>query len=268
MVQLKRYLERDTMANQLVIPNDAVDEHAEAEHNKAMLEKVDGVVEDVTPEDNDIVEDKFGGDYAKLKESYDNLEKKLGAPREPKDQDLEISKDLEVPEGLDMTALTEEYTANGELSDKSYKSLQKAGIPKEMADQYIAGQKALGEQIGNTVKNSVGGAEEYSSMVEWAKVNMTQVELDAYNSAVNSGDINIAKMAAKGLRSDYIDSVGKEGKTYGGKSPESYDAKDVFRSNAELTAAMKDKRYETDPAFRNDVMEKLSRSDRFMSKSM
>ena len=261
------------MANQLVIPNDAVDEKAEAEHNKAMLEKVDGVVEDVTPEDNGIVEDKFGGDYAKLKESYDNLEKKLGAPRTPEDPNLaedalSITQDANVPEGLDMTALTEEYTANGELSDKSYKSLQKAGIPKEMADQYIAGQKALGEQIGNTVKNSVGGAEEYSSMVEWAKVNMTQVELNAYNSAVNSGDINIAKMAAKGLRSDYIDSVGKEGKTYGGKSPESYDAKDVFRSNAELTAAMKDKRYETDPAFRNDVMEKLSRSDRFMSKSM
>jgi hypothetical protein len=35
---------------------------------------------------------------------------------------------------------------------------------------------------------------------------------------------------------------------------------DVFRSNAELTTAMKDPRYATDPAYRNDVA-KLGRSN-------
>ena len=36
---------------------------------------------------------------------------------------------------------------------------------------------------------------------------------------------------------------------------------DVFRSQAELVRAMSDARYDNDPAYRQDVIEKLDRSD-------
>ena len=36
---------------------------------------------------------------------------------------------------------------------------------------------------------------------------------------------------------------------------------DVFRSQAQLVQAMSDPRYDTDPAYRSDVVEKLNRSD-------
>ena len=36
---------------------------------------------------------------------------------------------------------------------------------------------------------------------------------------------------------------------------------DVFRSQAQLVAAMSDPRYDNDPAYRSDVVEKLNRSD-------
>ena len=36
---------------------------------------------------------------------------------------------------------------------------------------------------------------------------------------------------------------------------------DVFRSQAELVRAMSDPRYENDPAYRQDIVEKLDRSD-------
>ena len=36
---------------------------------------------------------------------------------------------------------------------------------------------------------------------------------------------------------------------------------DVFRSQAEVVRAMQDPRYDSDPAYRNDVMMKLERSD-------
>ena len=36
---------------------------------------------------------------------------------------------------------------------------------------------------------------------------------------------------------------------------------DVFRSQAELVEAMSDRRYDNDPAYRQDVIEKLYRSD-------
>ena len=46
---------------------------------------------------------------------------------------------------------------------------------------------------------------------------------------------------------------------YTGKAPKSNS--DVFRSQAELVAAMGDRRYDSDPAYRQDVIEKLQRSD-------
>ena len=162
-----------------------------------------------------------------------------------------------------MGALTQEYKQNGKLSEKSYKSLEEAGISRERVGEYIAGQEALGREVGNAVRSSVGGDEEYGNMVDWAKANYTQDQIDAYNTAANSGDIELAKMAAKGLQVDYQNSVGQEGKTYGGKTPAPAKVGDVFRSNAEVTSAMKDPRYEYDHAYRQDVLAKLERSDIF-----
>ena len=43
-----------------------------------------------------------------------------------------------------------------------------------------------------------------------------------------------------------------------GKPPTN--TKDVYRSQAELVRAMSDKRYDNDPAYRQDVIAKLERS--------
>ena len=44
-----------------------------------------------------------------------------------------------------------------------------------------------------------------------------------------------------------------------GKAPQN--SGDVFRSQAEVVAAMSDARYENDPAYRQDLIAKLDRSD-------
>lgn len=254
------------MAEQLTVSNDTVDQSAEDVHNQEMIDLVEG--NEIPTDKPEIVDDKFGGDYDKLKKSYEELEKKLHSPSSevPVDvqEDLGIPQNPQVAEGvIDMSALTEEYMANGGLSDKSYEGLEKAGISKQYADNYIAGQRALGQQIGNSVKESVGGQEEYASMTEWAKANYTQDQIAAYDNAVNSGNIDTAMLAAKGLRADYQNTMGQEGETYSGRQAQPEQAGDVFRSNAEVTAAMKDPRYEYDSAFRKDVLDKLDRSDIF-----
>ena len=43
--------------------------------------------------------------------------------------------------------------------------------------------------------------------------------------------------------------------------PQAAKAGDNFRSQAELVRAMSDPRYENDPAYRQDVIDKLDRSD-------
>ncbi len=255
------------MAEQIVADNDSVDQGAVDEHNQEMLNLVES--QQVPTETPGIVneEDKFGGDYNKLKQSYDELEKKFHSPTTPVEtqEELGIAQEPVVAnEGaIDMSSLTEEYKANGGLSDKSYGDLEKAGFSREHADSYIAGQKALGAQMGAQVKGVVGGDEVYGTMVEWAKANYTEDQIAAYDSAVNSGNMDTATLAAKGLMSDYQNSTGSAGKTYGGSEAPQEGVGDVFRSNAEVVDAMKDPRYEYDSAYRQDVLKKLDGSDIF-----
>ena len=271
MEQSKKLMERD-MANQLTVPSDQVDISSEDQYNEEMAAKGEG--NDVPTErpEMDNSGDKFQGDYAKLKQSYEELERKMHSPDVPIDvqDDLGIPQDVPVAEGaFDIAALTEEYTQNGSLSENSYQQLEDGGISRDMANQHIAGQRALGEQIGNEVKNSVGGSENYSGMVDWAKSNYSQEQIVAYDNAVNSGNIEFAKMAAQGLQAAYQNQTGVEGEVYGGRqaAPEG-NLGSVFRSNAEVTAMMKDPRYEYDHAFRQDVRDKLERSDLFSQGSL
>ena len=61
------------------------------------------------------------------------------------------------------------------------------------------------------------------------------------------------------LQSKYREANGYEGRMLSGKKADSRG--DVFRSQAELVAAMNDPKYENDPAYRADLIAKLDRSD-------
>lgn len=264
------------MAQQLTVSNEAVEPDVESlsEHDQEMLDKVDGNdgVE-IQDEGLEVPQDKFDGDYDKLKQSYEELERKFHSGTSTDDgDDVDTANDLEIGEPsespFDMKELQDEYVKNGQLGENSYKKLEEAGIGKEYVDTYIAGAKALGEQMGNTVRDAVGGTDNYSNMVEWAQANYNSEQIVAYDKAVNSGDINGAMLAAKGLQADYQRYTGQEGITYSGKQAASERGGDTFRSNSELTAAMKDSRYEYDQAYRQDVLDKLDRSDLFTGKTI
>ena len=254
------------MADTMTVPNETVSLSAEEEYNQDMVGKAADDGATIEQEAIETPEDKFGGDYDKLKASYEELEKKLHSTKVPDEtqEGLGIPQDPPLAEGqIDMAALTEEWTANGGLSDKSYKNLESAGVTRDIADQFIEGRKAVGIQMGNTIRQSIGGDEIYSEMTKWAQANYSQDQLVAYNAAVQSGNMGTATMAAKALKSDYQNDTGMEGKTYGGKHIASEGGGDVFRSTAQVTAAMKDPKYEYDTAYRKDVLDKLDRSDVF-----
>ena len=65
--------------------------------------------------------------------------------------------------------------------------------------------------------------------------------------------------AVRSLAYRYQDQSGYEGKMVTGKPAKSNN--NVFRSQAEVVKAMGDPRYEDDPAYRQDIMEKLERSN-------
>lgn len=163
--------------------------------------------------------------------------------------------------GLNMADLTTEYEQSGQLSEDSYEKLSKAGISREYVDGYIRGQEALALQYQSEIFNLAGGQQGYSEMVQWAAKNLTPDEIRAFNTSVNGGNMEQAKLSVQGLLARFTASEGNEPRLVKGVA--SGDATSVFRSTAELVAAMKDPKYKNDPAYRQDVIEKLGRSSIF-----
>ena len=209
-----------------------------------------------------------------LVKSYSELEKKLGEQSQPTEKsvdpvskaelkgqpksDLDIATKAVDSAGLNMDSLAEEFAKDGKLADGSYTSLEKAGIPKDYVDRFIAGQQAIADQQSSTVKDMVGGTQAYDTMSEWAGQNLSETEKTAYNSAVNSKDLEAVKLAVVGLKARYSQATGSEPKLVEGKSSAS--GEQGFQSWAQVTQAMSDPRYAKDVAYQAEVKNKLANS--------
>ena len=226
------------------------------------------VEENVTQSKPEGLPEKFNS-VEDLAKSYSELEKKLGdnkeeapkeeAPKTDTKNDLDIAEKAVENAGLNMETLSSEYAEKGELDAKSYDALEKAGIPKNYVDQFIEGQKAIADQQSKSIKDMVGGADAYSDMSNWAADNMSEEEKTAYNTAVNSNDIETAKLAVVGLKAKFEKANGNEPNLVEGKG--TITGQDGYNSWAEVTAAMGDDRYQKDPAYQAMVQEKLSKSE-------
>ena len=213
-----------------------------------------------------------------MAKSYSELEKKLGEQSQPKpevdpvsattlkgeepkveESKLEIAENAVENAGLDFNTLAQEYADNGQLGEQSYKALEDSGIPKEYVDQFIAGQKAIGAQQTSNVKSMVGGEEAYNEMASWASKNMSDGEKKAYNTAVNSADMDTVKLAVDGLRAKYQAANGTEPNLVQGKATPV--AEQGYSSWAEVTEAMADPRYAKDPAYQAAVKAKIANSE-------
>lgn len=160
--------------------------------------------------------------------------------------------------GLQMDSLSTEVDTTGTLSDASFEALAKVGIPRDLAEDYVLGRVARIEAGTTQVTDSVGGADNYAAMLEWARNNLPADERTVYDSQVTAG-VAQAKLAAQGLYSRFVASTGRpptrtlQGGAGGG-------ADGAFRSWAQVTAAMSDPRYSKDEAYRQDVLAKLANS--------
>lgn len=249
------------MVDQVVInKEDPVDPATQENTTETTAEEV--VVEDKQVEAGEKILGKFET-QADLEKAYKELESKVGqAKAEPKqDQGLEIEQTAEkVVEaaGLDMASLEQEFMDKGELGEDSLAKLESQGISKDIVNNYIEGQRALAQQIESDVKSIAGGNDGYSEMMAWAKDNLSADEKDAYNRIVNGRDLDATKMAVQGLKARMNNEA--EPNLVRGKPAAS---QEQFTSVAQVTAAMSDPRYSKDPAFRQEVQDKINRSDVF-----
>jgi len=195
-----------------------------------------------------------------LAKSYSELEKKLSQPSDEEAQPEAEAAETEESPAPEFDKFAEEFANSGELSADSFTELEKMGYPKEMVDTYIKGLQSAQSADANTVMEVAGGQEGYKDLTDWARDNMAEAELTVYNQMVESNTDN-AKVAVEWLMSRREASGAIEPNLLSGKNTGS--PREEFRSTAEVVSAMKDPRYQDDPAFRKDVEEKLARSSVF-----
>ena len=215
-----------------------------------------------------------------LESAYLSLQKKLGQEEEEVDYEEsdegyaeEEESDEEVSPYAAATSLindaSEEYYSNdGQLSEETVEKFSEMSST-DLVNAYLeiqannpqAPQQGVEMSEGqvNSVQNAAGGEANYNRVIEWAANNLPNNQIDAFDSVVDSGNPAAIGIAFQGLQRQYDESNGYEGRMLQGKPASSRG--NVYRSQAELVAAMGDPRYDTDPAYRADVVEKLNNSD-------
>ena len=221
---------------------------------------------------------KLAGKYEsaeELEKAYIELQKKLGdkeeTTEEPKAEE-ETEETEETPDDNPTVALineaSDEYYANGNKLSTETLDKFKQMSSQDLVNAYIemveknppqANQEADVSQAQiNQIQNSVGGENQYQKLMQWAGQNLPDKEINAFDGLINTGNVDAIQLGVQALKSKYEEANGYEGRMLTGKAAQTAD---VFRSQAQLVAAMSDPRYETDPAYRQDVVAKLERSD-------
>ena len=202
-----------------------------------------------------------------LEAAYIELQKKLGTSKESEDAEETTESEEETEEtSADASLFDRLYEeSKGEFSDETLKQISEAK-PEELAKMYLdyrynnsQEKQTLSESDTSSLKDSVGGEETYSQMMQWATDNLSDQEISMYDSVMDSGMAGSAYFAMQALSYRYKDSVGVEGNLLQGKAAANNSR--GFKSQAEVVTAMQDPRYDRDPAYRQEVMAKLESSN-------
>ena len=168
--------------------------------------------------------------------------------------------------GVDYQTMNNYWQENGSLSESHYEELEGIGFNKETVDSYLEGiqyrrerDNSMTVKQANEVMAEFGGEVKYRAMTAWAKDNLNPAEIKAFDNAVNSPDPEMVKLAITGLQAKYQTTADREPKLIGGKAPRR--STDVFESTPQVIEAMSNPKYQTDPAYRAKVQEKLARSN-------
>lgn len=235
------------------------DENAQGELNSDEQESLQ-IGEEMAKEQDTMLAGKYK-DAQELETAYLELQKKLGEGGEtPEPEQENESTDEEVNSLFDR--LWDESQDKG-FNQETLQELSKTN-PAELAKMYLEYRNSvdnvdISDADASALKGIVGGEQQYAQLMQWATDNLDEAEIDRFDAVIDSGDVNAAYYAIQALQYKYGDAVGVEGKLVQGKAPT--DTFKGYKSQAEVVAAMQDPRYDRDPAYRQEVMAKLERSN-------
>ena len=239
------------------------------EFNESELEAI-AIGEAAAKEQEQMLAGKFR-DAEELEKAYIELQKKLGnTDEEPeegvRDEEPETEEVEASPAQQLITNASEMYAEKGELTSEVMEEF-KSMSSQDLVNAYMemqgnlptAPSPDLTEAETNLIKNEAGGDEGYTNLMQWSSDNLDAADIEAFDSLVDSGNSRLIRLAVAGLKAEMEKAVGFDGELATGRAPRT--TVDVFRSQAEVVQAMSDPRYDADPAYRQDVFDKLDRSN-------
>ena len=249
------------MANEITInPSELADGELSADE----LDSLE-VGERLAEQENQLLAGKYRS-AEELERGYLELQKRLGGNQEEVEQEQPTEEaeqaEEETNEEPDLYDSIMESYRTGEWDPELVGKVESMS-PVDVANMFL--EKGTAQTVQATsddieqIQASVGGTEEYQSMIQWASENLSEQEVGMYDTVMDRGDPLAMFFAVQALNARYQDAVGYDGELLTGQSPRN--TSDVFRSQAELVAAMSDPRYDKDPAYRADVADKLDRSN-------
>jgi hypothetical protein len=171
-----------------------------------------------------------------LEKAYLELQKKLGAP---KDEEEAPEEEAEVEEAQ------EEETEPTEEPTEEAPEEEPTGFTKEEVDAIL---------------ENIGGEKVYKAACDWAASALSTEEIAELDSVLESNNTAAVKFAVEALVNRYKDQADYQGKQVRGR-PNATTGVKPFRSMAEMSDAMNDPRYERDPAYRQDVIDRAAVSN-------
>ena len=181
-----------------------------------------------------------------LEKAYLELQKKLGSKATESDTDEPTEDTTEEP--TEETAEpTEEPPASPDKGDQE-------AAPDPESKPELSQRDAL------DIVDSVGGKDAYDAMIAWGSENLPESDQEAYNQILATGNVAAIKLATQGIAAQYRAKADVQGNLVKGRTGSSEPGAKPFRSRAEVNQAMSDYRYDSDPAYRNDVMARLAAS--------
>ena len=228
-----------------------------------------------------------------LEAAYLELQKKLGETSETNSQEPETEYELYTDDGsvnyetanelygaqlgelfknnnIDPFAMSKHFEENnGTLDDTMYEQLSKAGLSRNVVDNYLEGvrnevgfstdtaEPTLSQTEVDEIKGIAGGEDGYDALMEWAGNNLSKEDAKNYDDVLATANKSAIKFAVKALIGQYEDSQGRDSRIVTGKESST----ENYRSMAEVVRDMNKPEYQNDEAFRDDVLRKLSASN-------
>ena len=222
---------------------------------------------------------QLAGKYAnaeELERAYLNLQQKMGQQSDDEEVEEYDEEEYDEPDGdpsyeLDQEVydiIQDEIDTYGALTEETIDALANHLDADELIkvgmDMSATEYPDLDPRDISDIQNFVGGEEAYADLIGWASQNISEQYIDAFDAVVDTANAPAIQLMVAGLMATYNENNGYEGRMLTGRAAQDVGSVVPFRSQAEVVAAMSDPRYDNDPAYRQDIMQRLEISNTFI----